>query len=321
MGRAAIIYNPKAGALSTERVIEWAAQTLRGLAWEVSVSPTQGPDEVTPLAAGYAAKNFEVVFAAGGDGTVGAVAEGLAHTETALGVLPIGTANLWAFELGLRRPDSPTSVQACISAQVSGRVRTVDLGACNGRKFLLWAGVGLDAHIISRIEPRPEIGKRLGQLYYLVSSLWAGRDFRGGQMTIRTEQGELRGTKMLVIVANVQHYAGADSILDAETRADDGLFEVWSMEGLTYREGLSHLIRFKLGRHTDHPDIHRLRGREITIDVERPMPLQFDGELYGSVTTAHITLLPHVLQVLAPDRDDLVIFQNPAETERQGLNL
>jgi diacylglycerol kinase family enzyme len=82
------------------------------------------------------------------------------------------------------------------------------------------------------------------------------------------------------------------------------------MDGLTYFEGLGHLIRFKLGRHHDHPDIHCLRGHEITIEMDHPMPLQFDGELYGPVQEAHIHLLPGALRVLVPNQPGLKLFQN-----------
>lgn len=274
-------------------------------------TPTTGPNQVTPLAADFAAQGVPLVWAAGGDGTVGAVAEGLAHSQTVLGVLPIGTANIWANELGVGQwLTSQAAVNNCINAQLTGTVQAVDLGECNSRCFLLWAGVGLDAHIIRQIEPRPAIGKRLGQLYYLISALWAGRDFKGVGMAIRTEEGEQQATKMLTIVANVRHYAGNDSILDTATRADDGWFEVWSMNGRDYREGLQHLIQFKLGRHVGRRGIQRLRGREISITVERPMPLQFDGEYYGEVQHVHIRLLPGVLRVLVPRLPTIQLFQS-----------
>ncbi len=309
-GQAAIVYNPQAGALDTERTVRWAVEGLESAGWQTSLAPTHTAAELTRFASDFAKQNYPLVFAAGGDGTAGAVAEGLAHTQTALGVLPIGTANIWANELGLTQSlGSAKGVAACQTAQLQGTVRLVDLGECEGRKFLLWAGIGLDAHIIQRIEPRPAIGKRLGQAYYLASALLAGINFRGGPMTIRTEQGEQRNTKMLAIVANVQHYAGNDSVLDDETQADDGLFEVWSMNGTSYWEGIQHLIQFKLGRHRHRAGIERLRGQEIMIEVEAPMPLQFDGEWYGLVRQAHIRLLPKALRVLVPNQPNIRILK------------
>lgn len=307
--KAAILYNPGAGNLAARRVVEWAAEALRADGLEVLLRPSRGPGQIGPLAAELAAAGVQALFAAGGDGTAGAAAEALAGSETVLGLLPIGTANLWAHELGLGgRLDSPGAVRAALRAQLDGQVRPVDLGAGHGRKFLLWAGVGLDAHIISRIEPRPEIGKRLGQLYYWATALWSGIDFRGGPMTVRTEQGEMSGVFGLAIAANIQRYAGTDSILDPDSRVDDGLLEVWTMEGESYRDSLSHLVRFKQGRHHDHPAIRRLRGREVTMEFGRPMPLQFDGELVDTLSAVRLNVLPGALRVLAPRRAGLAIF-------------
>lgn len=307
--RAAIVYNPKAGTLDTQRTVDWAAQILRGMGWDVWVEPTRGPDQTTPLAAAFASQGVEAVFAAGGDGTVGAVAAALTGRSTTLGVLPIGTANVWAYELGLmNRLDTLETVRTCLEAQLAGQTRFVDMGEGNGHKFLLWAGVGLDAHVISRIEPRPEIGKRLGQLYFLLAALWGGRDFRGGPMSIRTEQGELKGTKMLALVANIQHYAGTNSVLDSEARVDDGLFEVWAMDGESYLDGLRHLIRFKQGRHAQDPGIQKLRGRHVSLELERPMLLQFDGEVVGRTRSVHLKLLPAALKVFAPKHTPAQIF-------------
>lgn len=307
--QAAIIYNPQAGTLDAHRPVDWATRVLRETGWDVVMAPTRAPNQMTPLAAAFAAQAVEAVFVAGGDGTVGAVAAALAGTSTTLGVLPIGTANVWAYELGLlTRLNSLEAVRTCLNAQLTGQIRRVDMGEGNGHKFLLWAGVGLDAHVISRIEPRPEFGKRLGQFYFLLAGLWGGLDFRGGPMIIRTEQGELRGAKMLALVSNVQHYAGTDSILDSTARVNDGLFEVWAMAGESYLEGLSHLIRFKQGRHAQHPGIQKLRGREISLELERPMLLQFDGEVAGPTRAVYLKLLPAALKVFAPKQTPSQIF-------------
>src|SRR5262245_585390 len=166
--RAVIVYNPMAGTLQTQRQVSWAAEALLGRGWDVLVKPTQRPGQMHALAAAAVAEQVEAVFAAGGDGTVGAVGEAVTGSTSILGVLPIGTANSWATELGLATPmNTADGVRACVEAQLEGGVRRVDVGQANGRKFLLWAGLGLDAHIIQKIEPRPEWGKRFGALFYL----------------------------------------------------------------------------------------------------------------------------------------------------------
>ena len=88
--RAAIIYNPKAGTARAERQVEWAADALRHRGWTVDVKPTRRPPHMHELAAASAAEGMDAVFAAGGDGTVGAVADALGGTQTIMGVLPTG---------------------------------------------------------------------------------------------------------------------------------------------------------------------------------------------------------------------------------------
>ncbi len=307
--RAVIVYNPMAGTLQTERQVAWAAAALHDRGWVVSVRPTQRPGQMHTLAAASVEEGVDAIFAAGGDGTVGAVAGAAAGSGSILGVLPIGTANIWASELGLAGPMSTASaVHACVEAQLGGAVRAVDMGQGNGRKFLLWAGVGLDAHIVKKIEPRPGWGKRFGALYYYAAGIRAGFDFRGVPMTIRTEQGSASGVNLLVVVANVRRYAGNDRILDPEARVDDGLLEVWWMAGESFWDGLAHLIRYRLGRHREHPQVHKLRGPAAEIELERPMLLQCDGELSGMFTRMHFQVCPGDLRVFVPRHEGSDIF-------------
>jgi len=313
--RAAIVFNPNAGTLPAERQAQWAAQALRDCGWEASVRPTPAPGQMHALAAVVAAEGVDAIFAAGGDGTVGAVAEAVAGTHTALGVLPIGTANLWATELGLAgRMNSPRAVRACVEAQLNGTVRAIDIGMVTDtggpdRKFLLWAGLGLDAHVISKIEPRPEWAKRLGALHYTVAAFFAALDVRGTPLTIRTEQETVTGTMLLAVIANIRLYAGLNSVVAPGARADDGTLEVVAVEADSVQSGLAHLLRFRMGRHLYHPNVKTLRGREVEIESERPMPLQCDGEFAGRVIRLRARAGPGQLQIFAPQRADLKIFE------------
>ncbi|NOH04598.1 MAG: hypothetical protein HND47_22835 [Chloroflexi bacterium] len=117
-----------------------------------------------PNRAPVAQEKYDAVFAIGGDGTVGQVASGLVNTETALGVLPAGTTNVWAVEQGQK----PFSWLQWWNLRDNARLlanvqpQRVDVGLCNDRPFLLWAGVGLDAQTINKIEPRAFFQARFG---------------------------------------------------------------------------------------------------------------------------------------------------------------
>ncbi len=299
--RVAIIYNPMAGLARADKKVRWAAYVLREHGWEVSVRPTKRPGQMHELATQAAAEGLDAIFAAGGDGTVGAAAEALGGSEAMLGVLPLGTANIWAADMGVPlKLNSEMEVRACVEAQLNGTPHKVDMGTNGKRKFLLWAGIGLDAHVVGRVEPRPEIGKRFGVIFYYMAGMLAATGFRGGPMTIRTESETLSGTKMMALVCNVGRYAGTDSILDPDSKPDDGWFEVWTLEGESLLTGFTNLIRLKLGKHHNHPAIHRLRARKVEFEMARTMPLQFDGEKWADITKATFEILPGHLNIFRP---------------------
>ena len=135
----------------------------------------------------------------------------------------------------------------------------------------------------------------------------AAIDFHGGPMTIRTENGLIAGDKLLAVVANVRLYAGMESVLDPDSRADDGVFEVWAVEGQSFADSLIQLDRYQRGEHLTHPSAQKLRGRKVEIELGTPMPLQFDGEVVGETGRAEFNVWPGALKVLAP-RQPVPIF-------------
>ena len=140
----------------------WQAQ-----GWQVDIQPTQAAGHATTLAKQAVATGSQIVIAAGGDGTLGEVANGLAETETILAPLPVGTANSFARELNMPLPGFWGRHQLLKAADMllNGRIQPIDLGyttnsAGDGRYWLLWAGVGADGFLVENIEPRPKWSKK-----------------------------------------------------------------------------------------------------------------------------------------------------------------
>lgn len=308
--KAALVFNPVAGTRDMTRLVHGAAETMRAGGWQVSVLPTRQPGDMNQLAAQAVRDGAQAVFAAGGDGTVGAVAEALAGSEAVMGVLPVGTANIWALELGLaHRLDTADAVARCVAVQIQAPVRRVDMGRCGDRAFLLWAGIGLDAHVIAGIEPRPWWGKRFGEKYFYVAGLIAAMNIRGANMTVRATSGSVTGRKLLAVVSNVRRYAGASNMLDPLACAADGTMSVWTMDGDHYFHALEQLRRYELARHIGHPKVQSLTGSTIHIKLDRPVQMQFDGELAGRVAEASFDVWRGALRVFVPD-PNVPIFQN-----------
>src|SRR5512134_4152068 len=161
MRSAIIIFNPAAGRYSVRPFIKSVVKELESAGWQVDAAETLSGEHIIELAKQAAVEKKDAVFAVGGDGTIGNVVNGLIGSETALGVLPAGTANVWSIELGLS-PFSWTRtwvLRKNASILAKAPCYAVDVGLCNEFFFMMWAGIGLDAMAIHALEPRIRLEK------------------------------------------------------------------------------------------------------------------------------------------------------------------
>ena len=297
-----VIYNPHAGRFPARRIAEGAAAWWRARGWQVDIAGTRVAGEATQLARQAASAAYDAVIVAGGDGSLSQAADGLAGSPTALGVLPVGTSNVWARELRLplTEADSAAAIQRLARAMFEARIEPVDLGRIGQRHFLLWAGVGLDAHIVSRVEPRERWIKRFGRTYYVALSFLAATDWAGADMLVEVDGVALRGRFLLAMAGNNRLYGGGLFRLSPGASLDDGLLEVWIFEGRSYGEALTLAWALYRGRHTRHPRVKCLAGRRISLVADPPLRVQADGDLLDELTPVTITVAPRALRVLAP---------------------
>ena len=272
---AVIIGNPNSGSAGDEGYLEAFADTLRAGGLTVEVLNTERPDHATELAA---ATGDRLVIAAGGDGTVNEVLNGLSAGAT-LGILPLGTANVLARELGL-----PLEPEDACERILTGSTFRMDLGvatdeAGNERRFACMAGIGFDAEVVD------EVGSRLKRyLRSLAFPLVALKVyFRGGRPELRIKDADTTHVVQYAVVANGQYYGG-----DFETAED---------ASLTSGE-LQVVLVEKVGR-LMRPDVlaHVLAKKPLdrtmksfasrAIRAESPaggrVPVQIDGEVWGAL--------------------------------------
>src|SRR5947208_11320903 len=159
---AVVIANPASGRYSHYmRQMEETLVYLRRSGWSVKLRLTKEAGDARQQAREAVAQQVNVVIAAGGDGTINEIIQGLAGSETALGVLPFGTVNVWA-----RETNMPLDNSGACAVVLHGKTRRIDLGKVDDRYFLLMVGIGLDAVIAQAVEKKPI--KRLGVLGYLL---------------------------------------------------------------------------------------------------------------------------------------------------------
>src|SRR5262249_36010748 len=148
MKRGLLVYNPTAGQSDRREAMSRLIDRMRGEGLELVNAPTEGPGHATEIVKTFLARGVELVAACGGDGTISEAACGLVGSDVALAILPGGTSNVLARELGI-----PLDIDRAAALLVAGRRLALRVLDANGRPFLLWAGVGLDARIMARVPP------------------------------------------------------------------------------------------------------------------------------------------------------------------------
>ncbi len=297
--KAQLIFNPKAGQLKIRRALRDVLAYFDSVGWEIDLCETAAPGDAIRFARA-AASRYEVVLAIGGDGTINEVANGLAFSDTALGVLPVGTGNVWAREMGIpfTMPMLPHHLVEAAKVAVTGKIYCVDLGKVDERYFLLWAGAGLDALVTEAINPT--VKKRFGPLSYLFAALKSAGELAGTCARITLDDRQINYNTILILVSNIQLYAAVARIAPI-AKLDDGLLDVCIYEGGGMIQTLRHVFSTVIGRHIRSPKMVYYQAKEITIETARPIPVQLDGDLHGT-TPITIEVVPQALRIIAPPK-------------------
>jgi YegS/Rv2252/BmrU family lipid kinase len=225
--------------------------------------------------------------------------------------LPGGTANVWARQIGVPVPLPLYAQQLSDAARsmAEGVIRPIDLGRANGRYFMLWAGVGLDAHVTAQIEPRPPWVKRFGIVGYTWRAFWIATKYRGTRMTITIDQREIKCRALMVLISNAQLYGGIVKAAP-DARLDDGWLDISIFKGGSFREALRHMALVLLRRTAQDAGVIELRGQRLRIRAKRPCYAHVDAEPIGQTPIA-IEVAPRALNVIVPNQASAALFVNP----------
>lgn len=275
MTRIFVIFNPAARGEKSQRLRQFLESKRSD---RVTLAPTRRPGDATRLAA--AAGDHDIVVAAGGDGTINEVVNGL--NGAALGVLPLGTVNVFARELGI-----PRRLPAAWELIESGRTRAIDLpyaeAAGQRRWFCQLAGVGFDARAVRAASW--ELKKKIGPLSYV----WAGLKTMRAPGVIEFDGA--RGVALLI--GNGRFYGGRYRLFP-EAKLDDGLLDACFFERVSL---LRYGPAILLGRHTRLAGVRYVQGKEFC--CASAAPFQLDGEDAGD-GPVKFSLKPRALRVIAP---------------------
>jgi diacylglycerol kinase (ATP) len=282
-----IIYNPASGSAPSEDEITAAFEEHTN-DHRFTFSPTTEDDPGFGQTRDAIDARVDAVIALGGDGTVRAVAETLAGSGIPLGVVPFGTGNLLAKNLGI-----PAGFDA-IPAALSGSTRKLDVCTVNGERFAVMAGTGFDALMIR--DAPDGVKKRLGSVAYVVS---AAKNLRAARVGVAIDiDGSRRfnGTAVMVLVGNLGSITGGLEVFPDADPAD-GVLDVAVLTPTNWRDWITVLVR--LARNRPQPDrlVHRERGQSVVIELDRPTPWELDGEDRPPTDRLEIGIEPNALEV------------------------
>src|SRR5215213_5823574 len=293
--KATLISNPKTGRYaSRRRPVEDLAATLESLGVKVDFRLTHRPGDATEIAARAARNGSSDVIVAGGDGTINEAIQGMAGTKARLAIIPRGTANVLARELGL-----PLDDEQALKIVAQGKSRQIYLGLAidetthESRHFVSMAGIGLDASVVRRVQP--SLKKRIGEGAFWISGLSHLADWNPRPFTL--EINNQKYTSTFAAIGNGAKYGG-DLAITPGARLDQPEFEICIIQTrsrLRYLRLLSHAMRNGMPRNT--PEVQFVSA--ASVKAYGDSPVQVDGELIGHLPM-RFEIASHPLEVIVP---------------------
>jgi YegS/Rv2252/BmrU family lipid kinase len=311
MRRAALIYNPVSGQYSARRgaVINEVLKVLREGGVEAEAFETPGPGGAVALAERAVREGFDTIVACGGDGTVHEVVQSLAGTDIALGVFPFGTANALASDLGLI--GSPAKVaRALLGAEPTrvsiGRIHFTEKdGKPGSRYFVVAAGIGADALLMSRLDAR--LKRRLGYVLYLIEAfrIWATSSFPLFEAVLPVNgNGSARSVNVSQLLAvRVRSFGGVLRKLVPGASLRNGSLSLLAFKTQSRLNYLRFLLAVIAGRQTFTRSVELLDTLSIECRAHEgsreSLFVEADGEVLGSLPV-RLEVVPHALTLLIP---------------------
>jgi diacylglycerol kinase (ATP) len=281
-----VILNP---AAHSDRGKRWRAR-VESLARGCTVCASSRAGDAELLARNAAREGFKKIVAAGGDGTINEVVNGLAGSTATLGLLPIGTVNVFASELGL----PIHNLQMCWNIIEGDKTRVIDLPRANKKYFVQLAGVGLDAQVVK--ETSLALKRNFGPLSYLISAAQIAA--RRPPLLYLESKDAPTNEASFVLIGNGRRYGGPFPFFK-QAQLDDGLLDVVAFKQVGYLEIIKYLQDVFFSSEIRLPEVEYFQTQRLRISSDQDVPVELDGEVVGNCPV-EFELLEHRLRVLAP---------------------
>ena len=294
--RALVVLNPAAGQEGHEPVREALADHLGPSRIEFDIHETRREDDLGKIVRERLRSGFDLVVAVGGDGTISDVIDGLVGTSIPLGIVPTGTGNLVARDLGI-----PSEIDDAVRVIAAApRSRKIDAMRIGDRVFVLNVSVGFSAAVIRRTSQGSK--HRFGRIAYLAAIVSKIFTSRPRTLVVTADGARCEYRALEVAIMNCGMLARMLYPKGPEIRIDDGRLDVFILGIRTIREYPRFVVGILAGRPADFVSRYTGAERRVTIRSDVPLPVQADGDIIGT-TPIEVELLPGAVTVLVPEED------------------
>ncbi|MCB0002678.1 MAG: diacylglycerol kinase family lipid kinase [Anaerolineae bacterium] len=297
MNKALVIFNPHAGRGRGAKRAESVVAALNAVDFEFDSVVSESRGHAVELAQRAVEAGRELIVAAGGDGTLNEVVNGILQADehgkaARLGVMPIGSGNDFSGALGIT-----TDLQQAAEVLKRGHIRRIDVGTVNGRYFANNVGIGFEAQV--NIEAHKMTWLK-GQMMYLAAILRATVSFPHPVVQIDRDSQRIENKSILMVTAGNNRRIGGGFLVFPEAVPDDGLLDLCVVDAIPRREILRLLPKLPKGHHVGEPVVEMTRFTHLVVESENPLPVHADGEiLWNDVHRVEIEVLPDRLDVVA----------------------
>jgi diacylglycerol kinase (ATP) len=286
------IFNSHSGGGGYRRDLPLILDSLRGLGYDVEERETAGVGDATRLAREAVEQGLDLVCAIGGDGTVNETINGLAGTDVPLAIVPTGTVNVLAMELGI-----PLDPPDAVKLLEVGTVSWIDLGLAGDRYFALMAGVGMDAAVVASLNP--VLKKAFKEAAFAVQGL--ANYLTKEEPLIRVTTAEHTVEGYFAVFGNSSNYGGGFGITPlADMR--DGLLDVCVLKDKSFLSTIWYWSAALINAHIKHPKVEYFRTEAaeiVTVEEGKEVLVQTDGEVSGKLPLT-CRVVPRSLRVVVP---------------------
>lgn len=295
-GRALVILNPVAGTLDPGTVRQTIERHLAGHDWAYDIHETSAREDTAAVVRqALCQQDYSLVVAAGGDGTISTVADGMLHSELPVAILPVGTTNTLAQELGV-----PLNIEeACRLLTEEHSLMDLDGMQVGEQIFLLHISIDLFALTIEKTERRAK--QRFGRIAYLWTALTQWLGYQPCRFILSTDgQPPRRLRAASVFLTNIGAIGMPPFYWGPHIRPDDGLLDICIIRARTFFDYLKVIYYALQGHQLPNPHITYLTARQtVAVFANRPLPIQGDGEIIGE-TGITVKVVPKALHLVVP---------------------